>query len=52
LPHREDGPAIVYPDGTQLWYRNGQRHRDDGPSEVFPDGKQFWYQNGFRVKDK
>lgn len=21
--HREDGPAIEYPDGTKFWYRNG-----------------------------
>ena len=50
--HREDGPAVIYPNGSYHWYRNGRRHRDDGPAEVFPDGKQFWYQNGFRVKDK
>ena len=22
--HRDDGPAMVYPDGTQEWYRNGE----------------------------
>ena len=50
--HRDNGPAVIYPDGTQLWYRNGKRHRDDGPSAVYPDGTQYWHRNGFRVKDK
>ena len=44
--HRDDGPAIVHPDGTQYWYRNGQLHRDDGPAAVYQDGKQLWYRNG------
>ena len=44
--HRDNGPAIVYPDGTQYWYRNGQLHRDNGPAEVYPNGTQFWYRNG------
>lgn len=52
--HREDGPAVVYPDGTQHWYRNGMFHRDDGPAVILPDGTQKWYRNGqlIRVKDK
>jgi hypothetical protein len=24
LPHREDGPAIIYFDGSKLWYLNGK----------------------------
>lgn len=23
LKHREDGPAVEYPDGTKYWYLNG-----------------------------
>lgn len=23
LPHRDDGPALVEPDGGKLWYHNG-----------------------------
>lgn len=26
--HRDDGPAIIHPDGRQFWYRNGQRRRE------------------------
>ena len=40
---RLDGSAVVYPDGTQVWYRNGLRHRGDGPAVVYPGGAQFWY---------
>ena len=44
--HREDGPAIIFPDGTQYWHRNGEFHRDDGPAIIYPDGRQHWYRNG------
>ena len=44
--HRTDGPAIVYANGSQLWYFNGKRHRLDGPAVIDPDGDQSWYFNG------
>ena len=43
--HRDFGPAVVLADGTQEWWRNGQRHREDGPAIVWPDGSQHWYRN-------
>ena len=46
--HREDGPAEIYPDGTQIWYLNGRLHREDGPAVIHPDGTQFWHLNGKR----
>ena len=46
--HREDGPAIIYPDGTEVWYRNGQRHREDGPEVVTASGIQEWWQWGLK----
>lgn len=46
--HREDGPAIIYDDGTYEYYVNGILHRDDGPAVfdnyIFP--KEKWYFNG------
>ena len=45
---REEGPAVVRPDGTKQWYRDGKRHREDGPAIVFPDGTEEWYRNGVR----
>ena len=44
--HRVDGPAIIYPNGTQLWFINGNLHREDGPARIFPDGQEEWYING------
>lgn len=44
--HREDGPAIIYPDGTEVWYKEGQRHREDGPALTNKDGYEIWYKGG------
>jgi hypothetical protein len=44
--HREDGPAIIYADGSQEWYLNGEHHRLDGPAIIWPSGTQEWYRNG------
>ena len=43
LLHRTDGPARVWPDGSQEWYCNGQRHRTDGPAGIDADGTQSWW---------
>ena len=42
---REDGPAVIYPDGAEFWYLNGVLHRTDGPAVIFPGGDQCWYLN-------
>ena len=41
--HRTDGPARIYPSGTQSWWQNGRRHREDGPALVRPDGHHEWW---------
>lgn len=41
--HREDGPAEIYNDGSQVWLRYGEVHREDGPAIINQDGSQFWY---------
>jgi hypothetical protein len=44
--HREDGPAIIYPDGLQKeWYLDNELHREDGPAIEWADGHKEWYQN-------
>ena len=46
--HRLDGPAVIWPDGTQCWCLHGQRCREDGPA-VFPaDGDEEWFINDKR----
>jgi hypothetical protein len=47
--HREDGPAIIGPDGSQKWYVNGKRHREDGPAYIGSNGRQLWYLNNKNI---
>jgi hypothetical protein len=49
--HREDGPAIEYPNGTKMWYINDKRHREDGPAVEFANGNKFWYRHGIRHRE-
>ena len=49
--HRDDGPAMIWPDGTKLWYQNDKRHRTDGPAVIFPTGTKQWYLNGKRHRE-
>lgn len=51
LPHRDDGPAKIYPDGSEEWYQHGLRHRDDGPA-ITRRGHREWYQYGLRHRDR
>lgn len=44
--HREDGPAIIYFNGTQEWYQIGKLHRINGPAIIYADGRQAWCVNG------
>ena len=30
--HREDGPAMIFPDGLTCWYYEGNLHREGGPA--------------------
>jgi hypothetical protein len=41
--HREDGPAIVYNDGTKYFYKNGLLHREDGPAIEYANGDGAYY---------
>lgn len=38
--HREDGPAIEYPDGSKEWYVNGVRTK----VEWADGGTKFWWE--------
>jgi hypothetical protein len=42
LLHREDGPAVEWPDGDKDWYVNGKRHRVDGPAIIHFFLKAWW----------
>jgi hypothetical protein len=44
--HREDGPAIEYPEGHKCWLLNGKMHRVDGPAIEYSNGNKEWFING------
>jgi len=43
--HREDGPAIIWKNGTKIWRKNGNLHREDGPAIIYPNGVEEWWLN-------
>ena len=45
---REEGPAIVYKDGTEKWYQNGVLHREEGPAIIYSNGTKIWFKQGKR----
>lgn len=49
--HRQDGPALEYPDGSKIWYKNGKCHRLDGPAAEYADGGKEWWVNGKRHRE-
>ncbi len=44
--HREDGPAVEWPNGEKHWYLNGKLHREGGPAVECANGTKAWYLNG------
>ena len=52
LLHRDDGPAIVYSNGSKGWLKNGNLHREDGPACEHSDGTKYWYLNGNKYTEK
>jgi hypothetical protein len=53
VPHRKDGPALVYNNGQLEYWQNGVRHREpkEGPAVVFPNGNGDYWVYGRRLKD-
>ena len=47
--HRDDGPAVIRPDGTMEYLRHGRWHRAGGPAIVRPNGANEYYLDGKRV---
>jgi hypothetical protein len=47
--HRNNGPAIMYEDGTQLWCQHGKLHRDEGPAIIYSNGEHRWFNHGIRM---
>ena len=50
--HRTDGPAVIYADGSQFWYRDGQYHRTDGPARIYANESYYWYINDQNITNE
>jgi hypothetical protein len=46
--HREDGPARIFSDGRQEWWKDGELHREDGPAIDYLDTLKEWWVDGER----
>ena len=44
--HRTDGPAVIYNNGTKVWYKDGKKHRINGPAFIWPNGTKSWWIEG------
>lgn len=52
--HRDDGPAIIYKNGTKMYYLEGKTSRKNGPALIVPHEVarrgngviEGWYQDG------
>ena len=44
--HRLNGPAIIYSNGTKIWYFHGVIHRLDGPAIEHSNGDLSWIFEG------
>jgi hypothetical protein len=49
--HREDGPAVIFPNFATEWWLDGKYHREDGPAVELPSGYKAWYINGKRHRE-
>jgi hypothetical protein len=49
--HRDDGPAVEYPNGNRFWYRFGRLDRAGGAACEYADGSRFWHRAGLLHRD-
>jgi len=49
--HRDNGPAVIYKNGTKAWYQNDKLHRLYEPAIINYNGRKEWYQNGKRHRE-
>jgi hypothetical protein len=50
--HREDGPAVEYPNGDKYWFYNNKLHRSDGPAIEWANGQFGYYIHDQSVSQK
>lgn len=48
--HNDNGPAIVWKDGSSFYYLNGKCHREDGPAAIYVTRQEeHWYFHGNKI---
>jgi len=45
-PHRDNGPAVIDPDGTEIWMQHGLLHNEHGPAIKRPNGYEAYWVKG------
>ena len=51
LTHRDGGPALIRPNGDQIYYQWGKVSREGGPAMILPsEGIQKWVVSGEFVR--
>jgi len=51
-PHRLDGPAFEYANGSRSWCQNGVLHRLDGPAIENCNGYKTWWIEGTQYSEE
>ena len=50
--HREDGPAWVWHDGSQYWFRHGRDHFAHGPADLYANGWLVWCEDDRLLRER
>ena len=46
LPRKAQTGCVKFPNGSKLWYKEGEFHRDGGPALESANGDKEWYKEG------
>ena len=52
LLHNENGPAVVFKNGTKIWQQNDLLHRLDGPAVIWSNGDKEWWIKGKQLTEE
>ena len=50
--HKQDGPAMIFPDGDKVWFDHDKKHRIDGPAFIGNNGKHEWWINEVHITEE
>lgn len=44
--HNDNGPAVIYKNGSKVWFKNGLCHREDYHTIEYTNGDKAWFYQG------